>query len=215
MEDGGNLVAVASDAGGRIIVSPDTNAEVIEAAAQANLVSTPGYFTPSEAFTAIRAGAHGLKFFPAEAATPAVVKAQRAVIPRHVPLLVVGGITPDSLQPWMAAGADGFGLGGGLYKPGQSASETAASAVGTDGVGRLEDGREGPRPRPAHHVRAEVAPRRAPRVAARLDVSWNGRGRPWASSAMASPSSTIWRNSALAASCSPARRTWRPSTSTT
>lgn len=116
------------DAGGRIIVSPDTNAEVITAAAQANLVSTPGYFTPSEAFTAIRAGAHGLKFFPAEAATPAVVKAQRAVIPRHVPLLVVGGIKPDSLRPWMEAGADGFGLGGGLYKPGQSARETAAKA---------------------------------------------------------------------------------------
>jgi len=121
-------VARVRDAGGRIIVSPDTNAKVIEAAAQANLVSTPGYFTPSEAFTAIRAGAHGLKFFPAEAATPAVVKAQRAVIPRHVPLLVVGGITPDSLQPWLEAGADGFGLGGGLYKPGQSARETAAKA---------------------------------------------------------------------------------------
>ena len=121
-------VARVRDAGGRIIVSPDTNAEVIQAAAQANLVSTPGYFTPSEAFTAIRAGAHGLKFFPAEAATPAVVKAQRAVIPRNVPLLVVGGVKPDSLQPWLEAGADGFGLGGGLYKPGQSARETAAKA---------------------------------------------------------------------------------------
>ena len=118
------------DAGGRIIVSPDTNAQVISAAAAANLVSTPGYFTPSEAFSALRAGAHGLKFFPAEAATPAVVKAQRAVIPKHVPLLVVGGVKPDSLQPWLEAGADGFGLGGGLYKPGQSARETAAKADG-------------------------------------------------------------------------------------
>ncbi|HET9426797.1 MAG TPA: 2-dehydro-3-deoxy-6-phosphogalactonate aldolase [Allosphingosinicella sp.] len=116
------------DAGGRIIVSPDTNPEVIGAAAAANLVSTPGYFTPSEAFTALRTGAHGLKFFPAEAATPAVIKAQRAVIPRHVPLLVVGGVKPDSLQPWLEAGADGFGLGSGLFRPGQSARETAAKA---------------------------------------------------------------------------------------
>ena len=116
------------NAGGRIIVSPDTNSEVIETAAAAGLVSTPGYFTPSEAFTALRAGAHGLKFFPAEGGSPAVIKAQRAVLPRDVPLLVVGGVKPDSLHPWLDAGANGFGLGGGLYQPGQSVAETAAKA---------------------------------------------------------------------------------------
>jgi 2-dehydro-3-deoxyphosphogalactonate aldolase len=121
-------VARVADSGGRIIVSPDTNIEVIEASVAAGLVSSPGYFTPSEAFAALRAGAHGLKFFPAEAASPAVVKAQRAVLPRDVPLLVVGGIKPDGMKPWIEAGADGFGLGGGLYRPGQSAVETAAKA---------------------------------------------------------------------------------------
>ena len=116
------------DAGGRIIVSPDTNAEVIAAAAAAGLVASPGYFTPSEAFAAIRAGATALKLFPAEGASPAVLKAQLAVIPRHVPILAVGGIKPDNMRPWLDAGASGFGLGGGLYLPGQSPGETLAKA---------------------------------------------------------------------------------------
>ena len=115
-------------AGGRLIVSPDTNVEVIAATASAGLVSTPGYFTPSEAFTAIRAGATGLKLVPAEAASPAVLKAQLAVIPRDVPILVVGGIKPDNMRPWLEAGASGFGLGGGLYMPGQSPDQTLAKA---------------------------------------------------------------------------------------
>jgi 2-dehydro-3-deoxyphosphogalactonate aldolase len=121
-------VARVAEAGGRLIVSPDTRPAVIEAAVAAGMVSTPGFFTPSEGFEALRAGAHGLKFFPAEAATPAVVKAQKAVLPRDVPLLVVGGVKPDGMQAWLEAGADGFGLGGGLYKPGRSAEETAACA---------------------------------------------------------------------------------------
>lgn len=121
-------VAQVRDAGGRLIVSPDTNEEVIEAAVAAGLVSTPGFFTPSEAFRALEAGAHGLKFFPAEAASPAVVKALKAVLPRDVPLLVVGGVRPDSMLGWLDAGADGFGLGSGVYKPGSSAEETAARA---------------------------------------------------------------------------------------
>lgn len=116
------------DAGGGLIVSPNTFAPVIEAAAAAGLVSLPGFFTPSEAFAALRAGASGLKLFPAEAAAPAVVRAQRAVLPREVPLLVVGGVAPDNMGPWREEGADGFGLGSGLYKPGQSAAETAAKA---------------------------------------------------------------------------------------
>jgi 2-dehydro-3-deoxyphosphogalactonate aldolase len=121
-------VARVSEAGGRVIVSPNTFAPVIEAAAAAGLVSLPGFFTPSEAFTALKAGATGLKLFPAEGAIPAVVKAQRAVLPKDVPLLVVGGIGPGNMQPWLDAGAQGFGLGGGLYRPGQSAPETAAKA---------------------------------------------------------------------------------------
>lgn len=116
------------DAGGRIIVSPDTNTEVIAASAKAGLVSSPGYFTPSEAFAAIRAGATALKLFPAEGASPALLKAQLAVLPRDIPLMAVGGIKPDNMRPWMDAGATGFGLGGGLYKAGQSPEETQRKA---------------------------------------------------------------------------------------
>ncbi|MEO6360991.1 MAG: 2-dehydro-3-deoxy-6-phosphogalactonate aldolase [Sphingomicrobium sp.] len=115
-------------AGGALIVSPNTNPVVIRATASAGLVSCPGYFTPSEAFAALDAGADGLKLFPAEGASPAVVRAQRAVLPKEIPLLVVGGISPTSMQPWLEAGATGFGLGSGLYRPGQSAAETAEKA---------------------------------------------------------------------------------------
>lgn len=121
-------VARVRDVGGRLIVSPDTNAEVISASAAAGMVSCPGYFTPSEAFAAIRAGATALKLFPAEGATPALLKAQLAVLPKDVTLLVVGGIKPDNMRPWLDAGATGFGLGGGLYKPGQVPGETLEKA---------------------------------------------------------------------------------------
>jgi len=117
-------VARVSEVGGRIIVSPDTNSAVIAAAASAGLVSSPGYFTPSEAFEAIRAGATALKLFPAKGASPALLKAQLAVLPKDVPILAVGGVKPEAMRPWLEAGAAGFGLGGGLYKPGQSPSET-------------------------------------------------------------------------------------------
>lgn len=116
------------EAGGRIIVSPDTNTDVIAAAARAGLVSSPGYFTPSEAFAAIRAGASALKLFPAEAASPAVLKAHLAVLPGGTKVLIVGGIKADNMKPWIDAGATGFGLGSGLYRPGQSASETLEKA---------------------------------------------------------------------------------------
>lgn len=121
-------VAQVADAGGRIVVSPGTDRAVIEATVAAGMVSAPGYFTPSEAFTALKAGAHALKLFPAEAAGPAVVKAQRAVLPPDVPLLVVGGVTPDKMAAYLAAGANGFGLGGALYKPGQSPEQVAGQA---------------------------------------------------------------------------------------
>lgn len=116
------------EAGGRIVVSPNTNTAVIEATVAAELVSSPGFFTPSEAFAAIESGAHALKLFPADAASPKVVKAIRAVLPEDVPLLIVGGVTPESVSGWLDAGADGFGLGGGLYKPGQSVEETRDKA---------------------------------------------------------------------------------------
>jgi len=122
-------VARVRDCGGRLVVSPNTNADVIGATVEAGMVSSPGIFTPSEAFVAIEAGAHALKLFPAEAASPRVVKALRAVLPRDIPLLVVGGVTPDSVGGWLESGADGFGLGGGLYKPGQSAGQTLARAL--------------------------------------------------------------------------------------
>lgn len=121
-------VGAVQAAGGRLIVSPNTNVTVIAAAVAAEMVSLPGYFTPSEAFAALRAGATALKLFPAEGASPAVLKAQRAVLPDDVPVLAVGGIKPHNMGPWLDAGADGFGLGGGLYRPGQSADETARKA---------------------------------------------------------------------------------------
>ena len=121
-------VAAVKEAGGRIIVSPDTNTDVVAAAAQAGLVSSPGYFTPSEAFAAIRAGATALKLFPAEAASPSVLKAHLAVLPRELSVMAVGGIKPDNMRPWLDAGASGFGLGSGLYKPGQSATDTLEKA---------------------------------------------------------------------------------------
>ncbi|MFC3215796.1 MULTISPECIES: 2-dehydro-3-deoxy-6-phosphogalactonate aldolase [Novosphingobium] len=116
------------DAGGRMIVSPNTDGTVIRESVSRGLVSLPGFFTPSEGFAALAAGANGLKLFPAEAATPAVVKAQRAVLPKDVPLLVVGGITPANMQPWLDAGADGFGLGSALYKAGATADEIGRNA---------------------------------------------------------------------------------------
>ena len=131
---GGGTVLKAGDvanvraSGGRLIVSPNTNRDVIAATASEGLVSMPGFFTPSEAFAAIDAGATALKLFPAEGASPAVLKAQLAVIPREVPIFAVGGISPDNMQPWIGAGASGFGLGGGLYTSGQSAAETAERA---------------------------------------------------------------------------------------
>lgn len=121
-------VARVGDAGGRMVISPDTNVDVIAATARAGMASLPGYFTPSEAFAALAAGASALKLFPAEAASPAVLKAQRAVLPKHVPVLVVGGVSPDTMGPWRAAGADGFGLGSALYKAGATAAQVGEAA---------------------------------------------------------------------------------------
>ena len=115
-------------AGGQLIVSPATDPAVIAATIEAGMASLPGVFTPTEAFTAIAAGAHALKFFPAEAGSPAVIKALRAVLPRDMPLLVVGGMTPAGIGAWTAAGADGFGLGAALFSPGMSAEDVGVAA---------------------------------------------------------------------------------------
>ncbi len=121
-------VAAVQAAGGRLVVAPNSNAEVIAAAVRAGMICLPGYFTPTEAFAALAAGATGLKLFPAEAASPTVVKAHRAVLPRSVPLLAVGGVTPENLADWAQAGANGAGLGSMLYKAGASAAEVRAKA---------------------------------------------------------------------------------------
>ncbi|MGP7796594.1 2-dehydro-3-deoxy-6-phosphogalactonate aldolase [Sphingomonas sp. CLY1604] len=116
-------------AGGALIVSPNTDAAVIRASVARGLISLPGYYTPSEGFAALAAGAHGLKLFPAEGASPAFLKAQRAVLPKAVKVLAVGGITPDTIPQWHAAGADGFGLGSNLYRAGKSAADVARDAT--------------------------------------------------------------------------------------
>lgn len=121
-------VRAVQQVGGRLIISPNSDLSVIAQSAQAGLVSMPGYFTPTEAFAAVQAGASALKLFPAEAATPAVLKAQRAVLPKDLPILVVGGINPDNMAPWVAAGANGFGLGSALYKPGATAAQVGKAA---------------------------------------------------------------------------------------
>lgn len=121
-------VAAMRDAGGRMVISPNTNIDVIRASAAAGLVSLPGIATPSEAFAALGAGATALKLFPAEAASPVVLKAMRAILPKDVRVLPVGGIVPEGMAPWREAGAAGFGLGSALYKPGMTAAEVGIRA---------------------------------------------------------------------------------------
>lgn len=121
-------VAAMRDAGGQMVIAPNADLDVIRASAAAGLASLPGIATPSEAFAALKAGASALKLFPAEGASPAVLKAMRAVLPKTVRVLPVGGITPDNMAPWRAAGAAGFGLGSALYKPGMTAVEVGQNA---------------------------------------------------------------------------------------
>jgi 2-dehydro-3-deoxyphosphogalactonate aldolase len=117
-----------AEAGGRFVVSPDTNAEVIAATIERGLTSYPGVFSPTDAFTAIRSGATGLKFFPAEILGPKGIKAMKAVLPPSIPLYAVGGANPDNFAEYFAAGCAGFGLGTYIYKPGMSATDVAAKA---------------------------------------------------------------------------------------
>jgi 2-dehydro-3-deoxyphosphogalactonate aldolase len=118
-----------ADAGGLFIVSPDTNPAVIGATIELGLESYPGVFTPSDAFTAIRSGATGFKFFPAEVLGPKGIKAMKAVLPPTIPLYAVGGANPDNFSEYFAAGCAGFGLGTYIYKPGMNATDVAQRAA--------------------------------------------------------------------------------------
>lgn len=121
-------VQAVCDAGGQFVVSPNTDTAVIAATKNLGLVSMPGFFTASEGFAAIAAGADALKLFPADAAGPAYVKALKVVLPSHVPVLAVGGVDESKIAPYFAAGAAGFGLGSTLYRPGDKAADVNARA---------------------------------------------------------------------------------------
>jgi 2-dehydro-3-deoxyphosphogalactonate aldolase len=116
------------DAGGRLVISPNFNPAVVAQALALNMVVLPGVATPTEAFAALDAGAHGLKLFPAEMISPATLKAMRAVLPKAAALMPVGGITPDNMAAYLAAGASGFGLGSALFAPQRSAQEVRFQA---------------------------------------------------------------------------------------
>lgn len=115
-------------AGGQVIVMPHSDAKVLRAAKAAGLFLSPGVATPTEAFAALGEGADVLKLFPAEQMGPSVIKAWLAVLPAGTLLLPVGGITPDNMQVFTDAGAKGFGLGSGLFKPGMTVDQVASRA---------------------------------------------------------------------------------------
>jgi 2-dehydro-3-deoxyphosphogalactonate aldolase len=123
-----DAVDAVARAGGRLIVMPHADPAVVARAKASGLFAVPGIATPTEAFAMLRAGADALKLFPAEGAPPAVLKAMRAVLPKDVAILPVGGITPETMAPYAAAGAAGFGLGSALYKPGDGPEAVAEKA---------------------------------------------------------------------------------------
>jgi 2-dehydro-3-deoxyphosphogalactonate aldolase len=122
-------VREAAAAGAQFVVSPNTDAAVIGAARAHGLESMPGFFTATEALTAVGAGADALKFFPADGANPAYLKALKAVLPHTIPVFAVGGVTAASMPDWLAAGAGGFGVGGALYKPGDLPTTVGRNAA--------------------------------------------------------------------------------------
>ncbi|MDQ7775988.1 2-dehydro-3-deoxy-6-phosphogalactonate aldolase [Paracoccus aminovorans] len=121
-------VGRVADAGGRMIVSPNADPAVIRETRARGLESWPGVFTATECFAAIAAGATGLKLFPADQAGPAALKALRAVLPPEIPVYAVGGAGPQNFAEWHAAGAQGFGIGTALYRPGDPAETVATRA---------------------------------------------------------------------------------------
>ena len=116
-------------AGGQLIISPHLDDNVVCETVNLGLISLPGVATPSEAFKAIALGAHGLKLFPSEMISPAVVKAMRAVLPGHIRLIPVGGIGTHNMADYRKSGASGFGIGSALYAPGKSAQAVGESAA--------------------------------------------------------------------------------------
>lgn len=122
-------VNAVADAGGKLIVSPNCDVDVIKTSKSRGLQSWPGIFTPSEAFTALSAGADGLKLFPGSMAGPAGLAAMRAILPEGTLVFAVGGAGPDNFDQWIAAGADGFGLGSAIYKPGMTVQDVARRAT--------------------------------------------------------------------------------------
>jgi 2-dehydro-3-deoxyphosphogalactonate aldolase len=114
--------------GAQLVVSPNCNPAVIRRTAAHGMASMPGVVTPTEMFAALEAGATGLKIFPAEMVSPAIIKAVRAVLPPQVPVLAVGGINAGNMGEFLAAGASGFGIGGSLFKPGKPLGDIAADA---------------------------------------------------------------------------------------
>ncbi|GEO12992.1 2-dehydro-3-deoxy-6-phosphogalactonate aldolase [Microvirga aerophila] len=123
-----DLVNGVHDMGGKLIVMPHADTDVIRRAKDLGLVCTPGVATPTEAFAALKAGADAIKIFPAEATPPAVVKAWRAVLPKDAIVIPVGGIKPDTMKSYVDAGADGFGLGSALFTPAMSVEEIRRNA---------------------------------------------------------------------------------------
>lgn len=121
-------VEEVAQAGGRLIVSPNTNPEVIAQTVARGMASWPGVFTPTEAFAALGAGATGLKLFPGVLAGPEGLRALRPVLPAGTQVYAVGGAGPENFAAWLRAGADGFGIGSALYKPGMSGADIAARA---------------------------------------------------------------------------------------
>ena len=117
-------------AGGEIVVSPNTRPDVIRRSIERGMTPLPGFATPTEAFEAYAAGARRLKLFPAVSFGSAHVRQLKAVLPKDASVLAVGGVGADAMAEWRAAGADGFGIGGEIYKSGQSAEETFERAKG-------------------------------------------------------------------------------------
>ncbi len=115
-------------AGGKLIVTPHADPHIVRAAKTHGLLAVPGFFTPAEAFAMLAAGADGIKLFPAEAASPAVLRALRAVLPQDTAVLPVGGIDASNLSAWLDAGAAGFGIGSSIYRAGDSPQAVAAKA---------------------------------------------------------------------------------------
>jgi 2-dehydro-3-deoxyphosphogalactonate aldolase len=122
-------VAGVADAGGKLVVMPHADVAIVREAKRLGLICLPGVATVTEAFAALDAGADGLKMFPAEQLAPAVLKAWRAVLPKDALVFPVGGIRPDNMAPYWAAGADGFGTGSNLYQPGAAAEAVRAVAA--------------------------------------------------------------------------------------